>query len=76
MLVQSQVKTNVASPITMPVGQMSDEQRAALAKEWGYTKIGKELPDNVTLTDIIKSMPAEVLRLTSLSAGMYPIHTS
>lgn len=42
------------------VGKMSDADRAALAKELGYLKIGKELPDDVTLSDIVKSMPKEV----------------
>jgi hypothetical protein len=28
--------------------------------QWGYKSIGSELPDGVTLTDIVKSMPQEV----------------
>lgn len=28
--------------------------------QWGYKTIGAELPDNVSLTDIVKSMPPEV----------------
>lgn len=62
-LLQPLVRPTVASEaaaITMPVGQLSDAERATLAKELGYTKIGKELPDDVTLTDIVKSMPPEV----------------
>jgi hypothetical protein len=30
-----------------------------MAKELGYTQIGREVPSSVTLTDIIKSMPDE-----------------
>lgn len=41
-------------------GLMSDAERAALAKEMGYLKIGKELPDGVTLNTIVQSMPKEV----------------
>lgn len=39
---------------------MTDEERAALAQKLGYRSIGKELPDSVTLQDVIKSMPEEV----------------
>lgn len=44
----------------MPIGQLPLEQRQALADQWGYKTIGAELPDGVTLTDIVKSMPPEV----------------
>lgn len=44
------------------IPQMSDEDRAALAEQLGYTKIGKELPDDVTLQGIIKSLPDEASR--------------
>lgn len=44
----------------MPINQLTDEERAQLAKELGYIKIGKELPDGVTLGDITKTMPPEV----------------
>lgn len=37
----------------------SDEERAQLAKELGYIQIGKEVPNSVTLTDIVNSMPKE-----------------
>lgn len=37
----------------------SDAERAQLAKEMGYIQIGKEVPNSVTLTDIVKSMPEE-----------------
>jgi hypothetical protein len=39
--------------------EMSDAERAAMAKELGYTQIGREVPSSVTLTDIVKSMPQE-----------------
>jgi hypothetical protein len=48
----------VMAPVVTP--DMTDEQRAVLAKELGYKCIGKELPDGVSLTDIVKSMPPEV----------------
>jgi hypothetical protein len=39
--------------------ELSDAERAQLAKELGYTQIGKEVPSSVTLTDVVKSMPEE-----------------
>ena len=42
------------------VGQLGDDERKALAEKFGFRSIGKELPDSVTLQDIIKSMPPEV----------------
>lgn len=49
-----------ASVEALPISQLPDEQRAALAAEFGYKSIGKELPDGVSLTDIIRTMPSEV----------------
>jgi len=45
------------------MNELTDEQRAQLAKDLGYRKIGKELPDSVTLNDVVKSMPQEVFEL-------------
>jgi omega-6 fatty acid desaturase (delta-12 desaturase) len=47
---------------------MTDAERAAYARQLGYTKIGKELPDDVTLTQIIKSMPKEVFEIDPVRA--------
>jgi omega-6 fatty acid desaturase (delta-12 desaturase) len=44
----------------VPISQLSLEERQKLAEQWGYKSIGAELPDGVTLTDIVKSMPQEV----------------
>ncbi len=54
-----QVKTQAAA-VSIDVGQLSDGERQHLALELGYKTIGKELPDSVTLTDVVKSMPPEV----------------
>lgn len=51
---------SAAATATIGVQGLSDEQRSALAEKLGYRTIGKELPDDVRLTDIIKSLPAEV----------------
>jgi len=55
------VKPAVA--LTTPVTEMTDQQRAALATELGYKTIGKELPDGVSLTDIVRTMPPEVFEV-------------
>ena len=43
-----------------PTTPIDDVARAARAQELGYRTIGKELPDDVTLQAIIKSLPPEV----------------
>jgi hypothetical protein len=54
-------------PMALPsVEAMTDAERKELAESLGYKSIGKELPDDVTLTQIIKSMPAEVRCSTRL----------
>lgn len=50
-------KSTVGGTITSDV---TDEQRAALAREMGYETIGKPLPDYVTLQKVINSMPKSV----------------
>eukprot|EP00889_Picochlorum_renovo_P007913 jgi/Picre1/34943/NNA_002409.t1 len=87
------LKVHAAAPIQVEqmsnVGYMSDEERAALAKQLGYRSIGKELPDDVTLSDVIKSLPEEVfeinplrawsavaLTLASMAAALYAISIS
>jgi omega-6 fatty acid desaturase (delta-12 desaturase) len=57
-----------ASIDAVPISQLSDQQRSELAKQYGYRKIGKELPSSVTLQDVIKSMPQEVFELNPLRA--------
>lgn len=50
----------IAMPMEAAPQPYTDDERAALAEKLGYRKIGKELPDSVTLTHIIKSLPKEV----------------
>nr|QKY14963.1 omega-6-FAd, chloroplast isoform (O6F) [Polytomella parva] len=81
--------SKATAEIVMPVGNLDDEARTKLAEQVGFRSIGKELPDNVTLTQIIKSLPAEVFELdhkkawtsvaitvTALFLGLYLIHIS
>lgn len=50
------------------IPQMTDVERAELAEQLGYRKIGKELPNDVTLQDVIKSLPEEVFEINPLRA--------
>ena len=49
-----------AVQLSVPVEQLSDNERQQVAHQYGYTKIGKQLPADVTLSQIVKSMPSEV----------------
>lgn len=59
---------NAAAAEVTSVNQLTDSERAALAEKLGFRTIGKELPDSVTLQDIIKSMPKEVFEFNMLKA--------
>lgn len=43
-----------------PTHQLSDEERSALAERLGYRSIGAQLPEGVTLSKIINSLPKDV----------------
>ena len=42
------------------VAQLDAQQRAALAEQLGYRSIGAELPEDVSLGDVIQSLPKSV----------------
>ena len=50
-------RTRRAAAVEVPIMQMSDAERAAMAAELGYKQIGKEVPASVSLTDVVKTMP-------------------
>lgn len=74
----AQVRRPQAAALEVPIAQLSDADRAAYAKEIGYETVGKDLPDGVTLTDIVKTMPPEVRKglgsrhRTQLGAPCHP----
>jgi acyl-lipid omega-6 desaturase (Delta-12 desaturase) len=45
------------------IALLPEADRAKLAHEWGFDYIGKELPDDVQLKDIIKTLPKEVFEI-------------
>ena len=57
---------------TVPASQvpfLPEAERQKYAESIGFTKVGAHLPDHVTLTDVIKSMPAEVRAARRLCCG-------
>ena len=57
----SQNSAKAASVVSVPVEQLSDSERQQVAHQYGYSRIGKTLPDGVTLSQIVKSMPSQVV---------------
>lgn len=49
----------VAVPVAPPSAD-SAEDREQLAESYGFKQIGENLPDNVTLKDIMDTLPKEV----------------
>ena len=54
--------SEIAQP---PVGALGPQERRALAEQYGYRSIGAELPDGVTLSTIVQSLPKDVRCLTA-----------
>lgn len=50
----------VAVPVAAPSAD-SAEYRRQLAESYGFRQIGEPLPDNVTLRDVIDTLPKKVL---------------
>lgn len=46
-----------------PAPAESAEYRKQLAESYGFRKIGEDLPDSVTLKDVISSLPKKVIFL-------------
>jgi len=54
----------VAAPVETP----EDVERQKLAKQTGYRSIGKELPSDVTLSQIVRTLPPEVFKIDDWKA--------
>jgi len=50
----------VAVPVQQPAPVESVEYRKQLAEDYGFRQIGELLPNDVTLKDVINSLPKEV----------------
>jgi acyl-lipid omega-6 desaturase (Delta-12 desaturase) len=47
------------------IGKLSEAERTALAQQWGFRSIGKDLPAGTKLTDIVRSLPREVFQINA-----------
>ena len=63
----------VAIPIS-PSPLDTAEYREQLAESYGFKQMGEPLPDNVTLKDIIDTLPKEVLVLYRNSHAIISTH--
>ena len=59
-----------APSVPADVGSLPEVDRAALAEELGYRSIGADLPSNVTLTDVISSLPKSVRLIVAIAARL------
>lgn len=57
---RSQSKANAAAAVSIPVDNLTDGERQEIAHNIGYRKIGKPVPKDVTLSQIVKTLPSEV----------------
>lgn len=51
----------------------SAEYRQQLCHEYGFRQIGEPLPDNITLRDIIDTLPKKVLSLFALKRALVSV---
>lgn len=60
----------------LPSPAESAEYRIQLSKTYGFRQIGEPLPDNVTLKDIIGTLPKKVipLELVNHYDALYSLH--
>uniref|UniRef100_A0A1J3GVX9 Omega-6 fatty acid desaturase, chloroplastic n=1 Tax=Noccaea caerulescens TaxID=107243 RepID=A0A1J3GVX9_NOCCA len=57
----------VAVPVAPPSAD-SAQEREQLAESYGFKQIGEHLPDNVTLKDIMDTLPKEVFEIDDVKA--------
>ncbi|TQD82908.1 hypothetical protein C1H46_031572 [Malus baccata] len=58
----------VAVPVAPPPEADSAEYRKQLAESYGFKQIGEPLPDNVTLKDVIETLPKKVFEIDDVKA--------
>ncbi|KAF1870561.1 hypothetical protein Lal_00025747 [Lupinus albus] len=64
-------KHTVIQAVAVPVAASaleSDEYRRELAEKYGFEKIGEPLPDNVTLKDVLNSLPKKVFEIDEMKS--------
>ncbi|WVZ11660.1 hypothetical protein V8G54_016190, partial [Vigna mungo] len=58
----------VAVPVQQPAPVEGVEYRKQLAEDYGFRQIGEPLPADVTLKDVISSLPKEVFEIDNVKA--------
>jgi len=60
-------------PVAPPI--LDDEEtRKQMAEDFGFTQIGEELPDSVTLKDVMDTLPKEVPAANTSMILMFYLH--
>ncbi|MFS7981856.1 putative acyl-lipid omega-6 desaturase (cytochrome b5) [Helianthus anomalus] len=59
---------SVASPVTAPLPADGEQQRKELCESYGFRQIGEPLPDDVTLKNIIDTLPKTVFEIDDTKA--------
>lgn len=60
-------------PVAAPI--LDDgEKRKQMAEDFGFTHIGEELPDSVTLKDVMDSLPKEVPTVNTSMILVFYLH--
>uniref|UniRef100_A0A0E0ICI7 Fatty acid desaturase domain-containing protein n=1 Tax=Oryza nivara TaxID=4536 RepID=A0A0E0ICI7_ORYNI len=54
-------------PVTPPLLD-DEEKRKQMCEDYGFKQIGEQLPDNVTLKDVMDSLPKEVFEIDDLKS--------
>eukprot|EP00252_Welwitschia_mirabilis_P017664 TRINITY_DN390_c0_g1_i1.p1 TRINITY_DN390_c0_g1~~TRINITY_DN390_c0_g1_i1.p1 ORF type:complete len:443 (-),score=57.76 TRINITY_DN390_c0_g1_i1:241-1569(-) len=63
------MQTKIRASVPLAVSSLHDpEKRNRLAIEYGFTKIGAPVPDNVTLKTIADTLPREVFEIDDIKA--------
>ncbi|XP_076885043.1 omega-6 fatty acid desaturase, chloroplastic-like [Bidens hawaiensis] len=59
---------SVASPVTTPLPEDNAQHRKQLCETYGFRQIGEPLPDNITLKNIIDTLPKKVFEIDNIKA--------
>ncbi|XP_076909168.1 omega-6 fatty acid desaturase, chloroplastic-like, partial [Bidens hawaiensis] len=59
---------SVVSPVTTPLPEDNAQHRKELCETYGFRQIGEPLPDNITLKNIIDTLPKEVFEIDNIKA--------
>ena len=73
---QTEANAIAAPPALEPSSGLSEADREELAEKLGYRQIGAELPDNVTLGQIVQTLPKDVRESTSSNKPLHKLRST